>query len=78
MSLSPRTPRWRQRYALRMKTVGSDRPNREQFLLRGLEKVNREWLICTGHNVLSCPVGARPQHERGAPLTASAECPQTG
>ena len=24
-----------------------------QFLLRGLEKVNREWLlICTGHNLL--------------------------
>ena len=49
----------RQRYALRMETVepvfGQIKQARgfRQFLLRGLEKVNREWLlICTGHNLL--------------------------
>ena len=54
-----RTKRGRQRYALRMKTVepvfGQIKQGRgfRQFLLRGLEKVNREWLlICTGHNLL--------------------------
>ncbi len=53
------TKRGRQRYALRMETVGpvfgqikQGRGSR-QFLLRGLEKVNSEWsLICTGHNLL--------------------------
>ena len=54
-----RTKRGRQRYALRMETVepvfGQIKQGRgfRQFLLRGLEKVNREWLlICTGHNLL--------------------------
>ena len=53
------TKRGRQRYALRMETVepvfGQIKQARgfRQFLLRGLEKVNREWLlICTGHNLL--------------------------
>ncbi len=51
--------RGRQRYALRMETVepvfGQIKQARgfRQFLLRGLEKVNRErLLICTGHNLL--------------------------
>ena len=50
------TKRGRQRYALRMATVepvfGQTKQGRgfRQFLLRGLEKVNRERsLICTGH-----------------------------
>ena len=50
--------RGRQRYALRMETVepvfGQIKQARgfRRFLLRGLEKVNREWLlICTGHNL---------------------------
>ena len=54
-----RTKRGRQRYALRMETVepvfGQIKQGRgfRQFLLRGLEKVNREWpLICAGHNLL--------------------------
>ena len=54
-----RTKRGRQRYALRMETVepvfGQIKQGRgfRQFLLRGLEKVDREWqLICTGHNLL--------------------------
>ena len=53
-----RTKRGRQRYALRMETVepvfGQIKQGRgfRQFLLRNLEKVNREWLlICTGHNL---------------------------
>ena len=53
------TKRGRQRYALRMETVepvfGQIKQGRgfRQFLLRGLEKVNREWsLICVGHNLL--------------------------
>ena len=53
------TRRGRQRYALRMQTVepvfGQIKQGRgfRQFLLRGLEKVNGEWLlICTGHNLL--------------------------
>ena len=53
------TKRGRQRYALRMETVepvfGQIKHVRgfRQFLLRGLAKVNREWLlICTGHNLL--------------------------
>ena len=52
-----RTKRGRQSYALRMQTVepvfGRIKQGRgfRQFLLRSLEKVNREWLlICTGHN----------------------------
>ena len=54
-----RTKRGRERYALRMETAepvfGQIKQGRgfRQFLLRGLEKVNREWLlICTGHNLL--------------------------
>ena len=54
-----RTKRGRQRYALRMDTVepvfGQIKQGRgfRQFLLRGLEKVNGEWLlVCTGHNLL--------------------------
>ena len=54
-----RTKRGRQRYGLRKQTVepvfGQIKQGRgfRQFLLRGLEKVNREWsLICTGHNLL--------------------------
>ena len=54
-----RTKRGRERYALRMETAepvfGQIKQGRgfRQFLLRGLEKVNREWLlICAGHNLL--------------------------
>ena len=54
-----RTRRVRGRYALRMKTMetvfGQMKQGRgfRQFLLRGLEKVNREWLLsCTRHNLL--------------------------
>ena len=51
-----RTKRGRQRYALRMEPVfGQIKQGRgfRQFLLRSLEKVNREWLlICAGHNLL--------------------------
>ena len=54
-----RTKRGRERYALRMETVepvfGQINQGRgfRQFLLRGLAKVNREWLlICAGHNLL--------------------------
>ncbi len=54
-----RTKRGRQRYALRMETVepvfGQIKHGRgfRQFLLRGLDKVNGEWLlICLGHNLL--------------------------
>ena len=54
-----RTKRGRQRYAIRKETVepvfGQIKQGRgfRQFLLRGLEQVNREWLlICTGHNLL--------------------------
>ena len=62
-----RTKRGRQRYALRMKTVepvfGQAKQGQgfRQFLLRGLEKVNREWLmICTGHNLLKLFRFGRP------------------
>ena len=54
-----RTNRGRERYSLRMETVepvfGQIKQGRgiRQFLLRGLEKVNREWLlISAGHNLL--------------------------
>ena len=54
-----RTKRGRERYALRMATAesvfGQIKQGRgfRQFLLRGLEKANREWLqICAGHNLL--------------------------
>ena len=54
-----RTKRGRQRYALRMETVepvfGQIKHGRgfRQFLLRGLDKVNGEWLlICMGHNLM--------------------------
>ena len=53
-----RTKRGRERYALRMERAepvfGQIKQGRglRQFLLRGLEKVNREWLlICAGHNL---------------------------
>ena len=54
-----RTKRGRQRYGLRKQTVepvfGQIKQGRglRQFLLRSLEKLNREWLLsCTGHNLL--------------------------
>ena len=54
-----RTKRGRERYALRKETaepvLGQIKPGRgfRQFLLRGLEKVNREWLlICAGYNLM--------------------------
>ena len=54
-----RTKRGRQRYALRMEPAEpmfgqiKQGPGFRQFLLRGLEKVNREWLlICAVHNLL--------------------------
>ena len=54
-----RTKRGRESYAIRKETVepmfGQIKQGRgfRQFLLRGLEKVNREWLlICAGHNLL--------------------------
>ena len=54
-----RTKQGRRRYALRMETVepvfGQIKHGRRfrQFLLRGLDKVNGEWLlICMGHNLL--------------------------
>ena len=54
-----RTKRGRERYALRMEMAepvfGQIKQGRgfRQFLLRGLEKVNREWLLtCAGHNLL--------------------------
>lgn len=54
-----RTKHGRKRYALRMGTVepvfGQIKQARgfRQFLLRGVEKVEREWrFICTGHNLL--------------------------
>ena len=54
-----RTKRGRERYALRMETVepvfGQIKQGRgfRQFLLRGLAKVNQEWLlICADHNLL--------------------------
>ena len=45
-----------------------------QFLLRGLEKANREWLmICTGHNLLKLSgLGAQPRHEPRSPACPSA------
>ena len=53
------TKRGRQRYALRMERVepvfGQIQQGRgfRQFLLRGLEKVKREWsLVCASHNLL--------------------------
>ena len=62
-----RTKRGRRRYALRMKTVepvfGQVKQGRgfRQFLLRGLERVNREWLlICVGHNLLKLFRFGRP------------------
>ena len=62
-----RTKRGRERYALRMKTVepvfGQVKQGRgfRQFLLRGLERVNREWLlICVGHNLLKLFRFGRP------------------
>ena len=54
-----RTKRGRENYALRMETIepvfGQIKQGRgfREFLLRGLAKVNREWLlICAGHNLL--------------------------
>ena len=69
-----RTKRGRERYALRMETAepvfGQIKQGRgfRQFLLRGLEKANREWLlICAGHNLLKLfRFGAgRPSNARG-------------
>jgi len=61
------TKRGKKRYALRMETVepvlGQIKQCRgfRQFLLRGLEKVRKEWrLICTGHNLMKL-FGARKQ-----------------
>jgi hypothetical protein len=61
-----RTKKGRQHYALRMETVepvfGQIKQGRgfRQFLLRGLEKVRREWrLICTGHNLLKLFIALR-------------------
>ena len=69
------TKRGRQRYALRMETVepvfGQIKQARgfRQFLLRGLEKVNREWLlICTGDNLLKLF-----RHGADAPVAAQAK-----
>ena len=67
-----RTRRGRQRYALRLETVepvfGQIKQGRgfRQFLLRGLEKVNRLWpLICTGHNLLKLFRSGRPPSGQG-------------
>ena len=67
-----RTKRGRERYGLRKETVepvfGQIKQGRgfRQFLLRGLEKVDREWLlICTGHNLLKLfRFGGRPPVQR--------------
>ena len=80
-----RTKRGRERYALRMETVepvfGQIKQGRgfRQFLLRGLEKVNREWhLICTGHNLLKMfRYGAgRPGNGRGTGRTRTRKSPK--
>ena len=78
-----RTKRGRERYALRMETAepvfGQVKQGRgfRQFLLRGLEMVNREWLlICAGHNLLKLfRFGANlPGRERGnGPAGATGE-----
>ena len=67
------TRRGRQRYALRMGTVepvfGQIKQGRgfRQFLLRGLDKVEAEWLlICTGHNLLKL-FGSGRKHPGTAP-----------
>ena len=59
MRRKQRTEHGRERYALRMGTVEpvcrqvKRAGGLRQFLLRGVEKVEREWqLICTGHNLL--------------------------
>ena len=69
-----RTKGGRERYALRMETVetvfGQIKQGRgfRQFLLRGLAKVNREWLlICAGHNLLKLFRFALPADTRGRP-----------
>ncbi len=62
-----RTKRGRKRYALRMETAGpvfghiKQGRGFRQFLLRGLEKMNQEWLlIFAGHNLLKLvPVRGR-------------------
>ena len=78
-----RTKRGRERYALRMETAepvfGQVKQGRgfRQFLLRGLEKVNREWLLnCAGHNLLKLfRFGANPPgRKRGnTPAEAAGE-----
>ena len=63
-----RNQRGRERYALREEPVepvfGQIKQGRgfRQFLLRGREKVNGEWLlVCTGHNLLKLfRFGSRP------------------
>ena len=75
------TRRGRQRYALRMGTVepvfGQIKQGRgfRQFLLRGLDKVEAEWLlICTGHNLLKLFGSSlnRPGRATGAPKASTA------
>ena len=83
-----RTKRGRERYALRMETVepvfGQIKQGRgfRQFLLRGLAKVNREWLlICAGHNLLKLfRFGAGiPSRVRGKGATGNnRNCKQQG
>ena len=87
-----RTKRGRERYALRMETAepvfGQIKQGRvfQQFLLRGLERVNREWLlICAGHNLLKlfrsgarCPDNAQGKGrggDRSSTLLVSARSP---
>lgn len=73
-----RTRKGRKRYALRMGTVepvfGQIKQGRgfRQFLLRGQEKVEREWrLICTGHNLLKLFTwGGKIHRLRGAVAAA--------
>ena len=82
-----RTKRGRERYALRMGTVepvfGQIKQGRgfRQFLLRGLEKVDREWLlICTGHNLLKLfrfGTAGPGKARRNGPVREAGESPPT-
>ncbi len=73
-----KTKKGRKRYALRMGTVepvfGQIKQGRgfRQFLLRGQEKVEREWrLICTGHNLLKLFTrGPKGDQRKGALVVA--------
>ena len=84
-----RTKRGRERYALRMETVepvfGQIKQGRGfwQFLLRGLEKVNREWLlICAGHNLLKLfrhgPGIPCRERRNGRPGNSTSPSPKSG